>query len=166
MVRKNNRDVFTSEVAVNARIRGQYHKIAANVGKCVFCDLRDKYILCEKNGLVLTVNLFPYIDGQLLVIPRRHIEDFNELTEKEAVANFYLSQLAIKILHKKIGVKGVWMILRDGQIGSASGKTVKHLHWNIMPYSEKLNTWHYQKIKIAPIDLATKLRPFFRNEGT
>ena len=152
---------FGKDNQLNARLRGQYEDIAKNVEKCVFCDLRDKYILHEENGLVLTVNIFPYIDGQLLITPRRHVERFNELTEQEMITNLSLSKKAIEVLRREINVKGIWIILRDGEIGPISGKTVKHLHWNIMPYDTKLNTWHYQKITIAPINLAKRLRSFF-----
>ena len=45
--------------------------------------------------------------------------------------------------------------MRQGEI---AGKTVRHLHWNIMPYVEGLNTWHFQEISITPLDLAKRLR--------
>jgi len=151
-------DVFSKESQLNARTGGKYDELARNVGKCVFCDLKDKYILTEKDGMVLTVNLFPYIDGQMLVIPRRHVENLDELTEKEIKTSILLSKKAIKVLRKELKVDGVWLVLRDGGL---AGKTVRHLHWNIMPYVDGINTWHYQDITIAPIDLATKLRPVF-----
>ena len=53
-----------------ARTKGHYEKIWQNTGKCVFCDLKDKYVLLEENGIVLTINLSPYIDGQLMAIHR------------------------------------------------------------------------------------------------
>ena len=141
-----------------------YNDIAAQAEqkKCVFCDLKDKYILYEKDGLVVTVNIFPYIDGHLLVIPRRHVESFKQLTIKEITTNYELTKQAIDILEKEMGIVGFWMILREGQTGSASGKSVKHLHWNILPYEEGLNTWHYREIKNTPLELATRLRPFFK----
>jgi ATP adenylyltransferase len=155
-------DPWSKDSQLNARLRGEYHKIAENTGKCVFCDLRDKYIIKEKNGMVLTVNLFPYIDGQLMIIPRRHIERYSELTEKEILTNFILSKQAINVLRKRMGVEGLWLVLREGALGETSGKTVKHLHWNIMPYNDRLNTWHYQEITVPPIELAARLRPEFK----
>lgn len=153
---------FGNKLQINARKNGFYDKIATTVNKCVFCDLKDKYILHEDKGLVLTVNIFPYINGQLLIIPRKHIESLNELSQREWLAIHTLSKRAIKVLESKMKIKGVWMILREGEFGKKSGKTVRHFHWNIMPYKEGINTWHYQNITISPIDLANKLRPFLK----
>lgn len=161
---KNN--LFSESNQLNVRKGGIYNDIAAKAEakKCVFCDLRDKYIVYEEQGMVVTVNIFPYIDGHLLIIPRRHIESFKELTEAEQLTIFKLSRKATEILEKELGVKGFWLVLREGATGSASGKTVTHVHWNIMPYVDGINTWHYQDIKYKPIDLADKLRPHFEHE--
>lgn len=161
---KNN--LFSPTNQLNARRGGTYDEIAAEAEskKCVFCDLKDKYILYEENGVVVTVNIFPYIDGHLLVIPRRHIESFQELTTAEQLLIFKLSKKATAILEKELGVKGFWMVLREGATGIASGKTVTHVHWNILPYVDGINTWHYQEIKYKPVELAEKLRPAFSNE--
>jgi len=157
-------DVFSQESQLNARLQGRYHDIAQGVGKCVFCDLREKYIVGEKDGLVLTVNIFPYIDGQMLVIPRRHVESFFELSEAEVMTAHQLMRRGVEMQKRELGIQGVWMILREGEQGSASGKTVKHLHWNILPYVPELNTWHYQTLTITPLDLAARLRKVF-DEG-
>jgi diadenosine tetraphosphate (Ap4A) HIT family hydrolase len=164
--KKPTTDLFSEDNQLNARLRGEYDQIAATVenDRCVFCDLKQKYILFEKNGLVVTVNLYPYIDGQLLIIPRRHVENYHELTVDEIKTNFELTKMAMTALRQQMGIQGMWLILRDGDKGSASGKTVKHLHWNILPYTNDLNTWHYQKLTITPINLAEKLRRFFKNE--
>jgi ATP adenylyltransferase len=163
MPRKSN--LFSKDKQLNSRLRGEYNDLAhaAEEQKCVFCDLKDKYIVGKKAGMVLTVNIFPYINGQLLIIPERHIESFEELKRGEWQAIYDLSRKGLKVLDKILGVKGVWMILRDGETGPKSGKTVRHLHWNIMPYSDNLNTWHYQKITVAPLDLAKKLRNKFKH---
>jgi diadenosine tetraphosphate (Ap4A) HIT family hydrolase len=159
-------NLFSETNQLNARREGTYNDIAveAESKKCVFCDLKDKYILYEEQGMVVTVNIFPYIDGHLLVIPRRHIESFQELTEAEQLLLFKLSKKATAILEKELEVKGFWLVLREGATGSASGKTVTHVHWNILPYVDGINTWHYQELKSTPQETAARLRPFFNHE--
>ena len=147
----------------NARVEGTYHEIAENVGKCVFCDLRDKYVVTKQNGWVLTVNIYPYINGQLLVLPEKHIENYNDLTSEDVLASDKLIKGGIDLLKRGLGIENYWIVLRQGEL---AGKTVKHLHWNIMPYVEGLNTWHYQTITQAPADLAQRLRGVLNNEGT
>jgi diadenosine tetraphosphate (Ap4A) HIT family hydrolase len=149
------KDLFSKKWQTSARIRGKYNAIAASVNKCVFCDLKKKYIVAENSGVVLTVNLFPYINGHLLVIPRRHVENYLELTQKEIIACQRLMKKGLKLLRDILQIDDVWLLLRDGQQG---GKTVKHLHWQILPNGEKLVKWHYQKINISPESLAKTLR--------
>jgi ADP-ribose pyrophosphatase YjhB (NUDIX family) len=67
----------------DARFTKQYDGIWKSVGKCVFCDLREKYIFFEENGVVMTVSLFAYIDGHFMIMPRRHIRSPKELTQIE-----------------------------------------------------------------------------------
>ncbi|MBU4381326.1 HIT domain-containing protein [Candidatus Parcubacteria bacterium] len=143
----------------NARTYQEYSKIWTATGKCVFCDLKEKYIAAEKNGIVLTVNIFPYIDGHLLIIPRRHIEDFDDCSDKEWKTIKELSKLGKKLLKRSLGVKDVWFIYRIAK-GFGAQKTVAHAHAHLIPYSEKLFKWEFQKIGIAPESLASKLRKF------
>ncbi len=157
---EHEHDPFSEASQRNARLMGEYHRIAENVGKCVFCDLRDKYIVVKNEGWVLTVNIFPYIDGQLLVLPTKHIESYEELTAKDKVTSDVLIGKGINILKHEMGIENYWIILRQGPL---AGKTVKHLHWNVMPYIDGLNTWHNQEIEISPIDLAERLRKAFEN---
>ncbi len=154
MKRKND---FGEYSQLNARTEGTYWDIAERVEskKCVFCELKDKYIIVEKKGWVLTVNIFPYINGHLMVIPKRHVENYVELTQKDHIVAHKLMKVGVLLLRQELGVDGIWLILRDGRIAQ---KTVSHLHWQIMPYIKGLNEWNFQKITVAPIVLAQRLR--------
>ena len=143
------------EIDPNARLKGTYQKHAENVDKCVFCDLKDKYVVIRQEGWVLTVNIFPYINGQVLVLPVRHIENFEELTDDDILTGNHLVKRGMDLLKKEMGIENFWVILRQGKI---AGKTVRHLHLNIMPYIDGINTWHNQEITVMPQDLADRLR--------
>src|SRR5687767_14013400 len=91
----------------SARTSGKYTEIWQNTGKCVFCDLKEKYILHEENGVALTINLYPYIDGQMMAIPKRHLSSPKELTseEWETMRKFsYIAKKLIKKAHKHKGM--------------------------------------------------------------
>lgn len=141
----------------NPRINGEYWKIAseAEKGACVFCDRSPKYVVVEEENCFLTANLFPYIDGQLIVVPTRHVEDYFELTDEEVIAAHRLIKLGMSLLKDELKIDNVWQILRNGNV---AGKTVRHLHWNILPYIEGLNTWNYQDITIQAGELSERLR--------
>ena len=126
-------------------------------GKCVFCDLREKYIIAEQNGIVLAVNLYQYIDGHLLIIPRRHFEDMLETTDREWKTILSLAKEGIKRLRERLSIEEVWFMDRAPG-GFAAGKTVAHAHAHLIPFSPKLMQWKFQEVNIHPEDLAKKLR--------
>jgi len=69
----------------DARFTKKYDDIWKTVGKCVFCDMREKYIIHEENGVVMTIALYAYVDGHFFIIPRRHVRSVKELTQAECL---------------------------------------------------------------------------------
>lgn len=134
-----------------------YEEAWKNAGKCVFCDLKQKYIIAEKNNVVLAVNLYQYIDGHLLIIPRRHFEDLTETTDEEWQTIFYMAKLGIKRLRSRMKIEEVWFLNRAPG-GFAAGKTVSHAHAHLIPFSPKLFQWKFQPVKIHPEELTRKLK--------
>lgn len=133
-----------------------YEEIWQNVGKCVFCDLKEKYIIHEKGGIVLTTNLFPYIDGQLMIIPRRHVNSLKELSQNEWESMRMYGYLAKKLFREVHKLKDMWFLLREG--GPTAQKTVTdHLHVQLVPFDKAdLVKWNYRKLKNTPIENAEK----------
>lgn len=141
----------------NARANGQYEKIWQSTGKCVFCDLKDKYIVHEINGVVLTMNLFPYAVGHMLIIPRRHFEMFEEVTKEEWATMQELSKIAIDVLKKTIKTDKLWLLFR-APAGYGAGKSVNHAHMHVIPYELGLMEFKYKDITQDPIDTASLFR--------
>lgn len=140
----------------NARVNGNYDQIWQNTGKCVFCDLKKKYILLEENEIVLTINLYPYIDGQLMAIPRRHIRSPKELSAVQWDTIRKFSYLAKKMLKKIYGWKGMWTLIREG--GEAAQMTVSdHLHVQFIPFDNPdLCQWNYRELTNTPLENVQK----------
>lgn len=142
----------------DARINGEYGKIWTSVGKCVFCDLREKYIVHEENGMVLTVALFAYIDGNLMIVPRRHVKSIKELTDEEWETARKLMYIAKKIIRKAHGIKGLQYLIRDGGI-EAQSTVQDHLHIHCIPFdAPDLSVWNYRKLKYTPLENAELFR--------
>lgn len=153
---------YTPELQKAARKAGHgkmanewYDKICKSLTKCPFCDLKEKYILAEQDGMVLSVNLFPYVDYMLIIIPQRHVEKFSELTEREWAAVQALYNLAIKLLKEACRIENTNFLYREGP---KSGKSLGHLHFQVYPYIDGLLKWDYQEIKVLPLEAAEKLR--------
>jgi len=136
----------------DARVSGEYDDIWQSVGKCVFCDMRDKYIFHEENGVVLTVTLFAYIDGHMLIVPRRHIRSVKELTPEEWETMRKFMYIAKKIIRDVHGIKGMQIIQKDG---IEAQSTVEHLHFHCMPFdAPDLAVWNYRRLKNTPLENA------------
>jgi ATP adenylyltransferase len=105
--------------------------------ECVFCDLLPDGV-SESSGIIMVtpfsfsiVNAFPYGSGHVLVLPRRHIQSLEELSEEEAVDYFALLRRTVVLLKETYGPDG----LNVGfNLGRAAGAGIpQHLHGHIVP---------------------------------
>jgi diadenosine tetraphosphate (Ap4A) HIT family hydrolase/8-oxo-dGTP pyrophosphatase MutT (NUDIX family) len=139
------------ELYRDARFTKQYNDIWQSVGKCVFCDLREKYVFFEENGVVMTISLYAYIDGHFMIMPRRHIRSPKELTQTEwgtIRKFFYIAKKLIRDVH---GVKGMQLVQKDGS--NAQSTVDQHLHFHCIPFdAPDLCEWNYRKLKYTPLE--------------
>lgn len=134
----------------DARVTGRYDGIWQSVGKCVFCDLNEKYIVYEENGIVMTIALFAYTDGHMMVIPRRHVRSVKELTPSEWETMRKMFYLAKKMIREAHGIKGMQIVQKDG---AEAQSTVEHLHFHCIPFDDpSLSTWNYHQLKNTPLE--------------
>jgi diadenosine tetraphosphate (Ap4A) HIT family hydrolase len=143
----------------DARFTGEYDKIWRNVGKCVFCEPKEKYIFYEESGMYLAVALYAYVDGHLMIVPRRHVRSVKELTPLEWETVRKLMYVAKKLIRELHGVRGVQFIQKDGVDAQS---TVEHIHFHAVPFdSPDLSVWNYRKLKHTPLENAE----IYRNAG-
>ncbi|MFW6143390.1 MAG: HIT family protein, partial [Patescibacteria group bacterium] len=137
-------DFYSPEIQKSARQGGyKYAEIWQSVDKCPFCDLKEKYIVTQDNDVVLTANLFPYVDYHLLIIPRKHVLLLSELSENDWLAVRRLAELGRKLLEAVTNNDAYTFVLREG---NNKKKTVQHLHFHLIPFHPDLESWQYQKI--------------------
>lgn len=143
-------DQKKQELYRDARSTDKYDSIWQSVNKCVFCDMREKYIFFEENGIVMTISLYAYIDGHFMIVPRRHVRSARELTglEWDTIRKFlYIAKKMVKEVH---GIKGMQVVQKDG---SAAQSTVEHIHFHCIPFdAPDLNVWNYRKLKNTPLE--------------
>ncbi|MDF2460886.1 MAG: hypothetical protein K0S68_289 [Candidatus Saccharibacteria bacterium] len=134
----------------DARFNKQYDGVWQDVGKCVFCDLKDKYILFEENGMALTITLYAYIDGHLMIVPRRHVRSPKELNDAEWDTVRRMQYIAKKLFKEVHGIKGMQLVQKDG--AEAQSTVADHLHFHCVPFdSPDLLTWNYRQLKYTPL---------------
>jgi len=137
------------ELYRDARFKDEYDEIWQSVNKCVFCDLNDKYIFFEENGIVMTISLFAYIDGHFMIIPRRHVKSAKELSQLEWDTVRKFTYIAKKLLKSVHGINGMQLLQKDG---SAAQSTVDHFHFHCIPFdSPDLCQWNYRELKYTPL---------------
>ena len=142
----------------DSRVKDWYGEIWTTVGKCVFCDLKDRYVIKRYKKMVLTTNLYPYIDGHLMILPESHKTKIKELTTSEWKTIRTLHYVAQKMLKVVLKVKNSWFICREGTLGDDSQKTVDHLHFHVLPYEPGLVEWNYKKVKHPAAKIAKSFR--------
>jgi ATP adenylyltransferase len=135
-----------------------YGEIWQTVEKCVFCDLKERYTIKKYKNVILTTNLYPYINGHLLIIPKRHITRIKQLTSQEWEAVRTLQYVAQKMLKVVLGIKNSWFICREGRLGDESQKTVDHLHFHVLPYEKGLVEWNYSSIDYSAFEVASAFK--------
>ena len=107
-----------------------YEKDFMNIPRpCPFCNPKKEDVIAENDTAYLTYSLAPYHKDHMLVIPKRHIEEILDLTEKEVSDIYPLIKRTLTSL-KKEGYEDISILIRDG---SNKMKSVAHMHYNIIP---------------------------------
>ncbi len=106
--------------------------------KCIFCQMLDldindlQNLVVDKGEHTITVlNLYPYNNGHLMIIPKRHTNDFSGLTNEEISESFIKLQFAEKALSKVLNPHGFNI---GANIGRVAGAGIEdHIHFHIVP---------------------------------
>jgi len=97
---------------------------------CPFCTLpADRTLLSTPLTLALR-DAYPVSPGHTLVIPRRHIASFFDLTAAERTDLFILLDQARAGLDAEFHPDGYNIGINDGP---AAGQTIGHLHIHLIP---------------------------------
>lgn len=97
---------------------------------CPFCELPAERIVFSAEESLVIRDAFPVSPGHTLVIPRRHVGSFFELTEVERDCMFELLAQAKEELDHSFQPDGFNIGINDG---AAAGQTVQHLHLHLIP---------------------------------
>ncbi|MDA3870803.1 MAG: HIT domain-containing protein [Candidatus Marinimicrobia bacterium] len=104
---------------------------------CVFCnrikqsDDKKNLILVRFKYSFVIMNLYPYNNGHLMVVPYRHVSDYSSLKEIERNEIAELTNLSIKVMKNVLNPQGFNIGMNIGRIGGAG--IADHLHQHIVP---------------------------------
>jgi ATP adenylyltransferase len=103
---------------------------------CILCGVLQKnpdvpnLVIHESELSVVSVNLYPYNPGHLIIFPKRHVLKYEELQDEEALDIHQLSAKAIRILSKAWRAEGFNL---GYNLGKHSGGSIPHIHLHIVP---------------------------------
>jgi len=112
------------------------HKKEEN--RCVFClsqkeDINSDECLhvYRRDNCFVTLNLYPYNSGHLMVIPNKHTSEIGSISSEEMKEIMDVVQLTIKALEIAMKPQGYNF---GANIGKAAGAGIdEHIHFHIVP---------------------------------
>ena len=98
---------------------------------CLFCSIKESGLADENTLAYASYDTYPVSEWHCLIIPKRHVKDYFELTNDEVIAcNDLIKKIKEKILLKDPLVKGFNI---GTNIGKISGQSVLHCHIHLIP---------------------------------
>lgn len=98
--------------------------------KCVFCTLLDTRIIRANEHAIIIRDGFPVSPGHTLVLPRRHVGSFFQITAEERTSLLELLDQSKKMVDEEFCPDGYNIGINDG---ASAGQTVPHLHIHLIP---------------------------------
>ncbi len=78
----------------------------------------------------VSLNLYPYNAGHLIVFPKRHCKDLRELSEEEEREISKLIRLSLDVLED---LYSPCAFNTGCNMGHQAGASIEHLHWHVIP---------------------------------
>ena len=107
---------------------------------CVFCDIiqgtATSYIIYEDQEFIAILDKYPISIGHTLVMPKKHFERVNDLSEKEFCALYARVHALNRFITSRIGASASHISINDG---AAANQLIPHVHVHIIPRNENDN---------------------------
>jgi ATP adenylyltransferase len=135
---------------------------------CIFCTKpmenkdEENYILLRSEYNFIILNLYPYNNGHLMIVPYKHTNDILSLDKETLQEMMFLLQVSIEALNNTMKPHGFNVGMNIGEVAGAG--ISEHLHLHVVP------RWNGDSnfmvvigdTKVIPEDLAStykKLKP-------
>ena len=104
---------------------------------CIFCkNLKSredakKLVLYRGKTCFIMLNLYPYSNGHMMVVPNRHVPDLSGLSDSEMLELIKLVRRGVEILKKAFKPEGFNIGVNLGKVAGAG--ITSHVHVHIVP---------------------------------
>ena len=101
---------------------------------CLFCNSKTSGVAHENKLAYASYDTYPVSDDHYLIIPKRHIKDYFELTNDEIIAcNDLIKLIKDEVLKKDKSIKGFNI---GTNLGKIAGQSIMHCHIHLIPRRE------------------------------
>ena len=98
---------------------------------CLFCNIKESGLVKENDLAYASYDSYPVSEGHCLIIPKRHVKDYFDLSNDEIIAcNDLIKKIKNEIIKKDNSVKGFNVGSNAGKI---SGQSILHCHIHLIP---------------------------------
>ena len=98
---------------------------------CIFCDTQGQKIVFENNLVYAAYDSYPVSKFHSLIIPKRHIDNYFNLSENELLdINQLILKIKNEIARKDKSVIGYNIGTNCGKV---AGQTIMHCHIHLIP---------------------------------
>ena len=98
---------------------------------CLFCNVNESGYAQKNNLAYASYDSYPVSKDHCLIIPKRHIKDYFDLSKDELIACYELIKIVKEeILIKDQTVKGFNL---GTNIGKVAGQSILHCHFHLIP---------------------------------
>ena len=104
----------------------------SNESGCPFCrkEVLDAQTFYEGEGVLGILTYKPAVPGHVLIIPKRHVDRFEELTAEEIAALGVAIQKVDRAVRNAFGHEDYLLLQKNGR---GAGQSVPHLHFHYVP---------------------------------
>ncbi len=114
--------------------RAQYRKVKDKIKTCQFCDPENLQAQSVKSlegeHWLVIANKYPYLDGNLMLVPKRHVCQVEDLNDQEKAEFFTIFAKSKKALADLFATESFNFGIN---VGKFSGCSIAHLHWQLIP---------------------------------
>ena len=98
---------------------------------CIFCNIEQDRIILEDQSFIIIRDVYPVTFLHTLIIPKRHIETYFDLSAKEIIGlNKILLDEKIHLEREDASITGFNIGMNCGK---DAGQTVMHCHIHLIP---------------------------------
>ena len=101
---------------------------------CLFCNIKESGYFHKNDLAYASYDSYPVSENHCLIIPKRHVKDYFDLSNEELIAcNDLIKIVKNEIINKDPTIKGFNL---GTNIGKVSGQSILHCHIHLIPRRE------------------------------